>query len=140
MLTSRHLPAVILAIVLPLAGCGGPELPTTHKVSGVVSFEGRPVDEGTVMFLHSATQDSQQAELGPGGAFQVEVREGEHKVAVEPIVIETPSSATSPGSSDYKKVSNIPARYRSADTSGFTANVVAPAELTFEMTSGSKGK
>jgi hypothetical protein len=130
--------ALTLAITLPLAGCGGPELPRMHKVSGVVSFDGKPVNEGTVMFLHAATQDSQQAELGPEGEFELEVREGQHKVAVEPIVIETPPSATSPGSSDYKKVSNIPARYRSADTSGFTANVTSPGEFKFEMTRGGK--
>jgi hypothetical protein len=122
-----------------MAGCGGPEGPKMHKVSGVVTFDGKAVDEGTVMFLHAASQDSQQASLGPDGKFELEVREGQHKVAIEPIVIETPPSATSPGSSDYKKVTNIPGRYRSPETSGFTAEVTGPAEFQFEMKPG-KGK
>jgi hypothetical protein len=132
--------ALLSAIAFLIPGCGEPEGPKMVTVSGHVTFDGRPVNEGTVMFLHTATQDAQQAVLGPDGEFEISVREGQHKVAVEPIVIETPASATSPGNSDYKKVANIPGRYRSAETSGFTADVKEPAEFDFDMKPGGKAK
>ena len=130
--------ALSAAIALLIPGCSEPQGPKMVTVTGHVTYDGQPVNEGTVMFLHAATQDAQQAVLGTEGEFELTVREGQHKVAVEPIVIETPASATSPGSSDYKKVTNIPRRYRSAETSGFTADVTAPAEFDFAMKPGEK--
>ena len=141
MMLSRKFSGLLFAGTLAwfAAGCGGTDAPKLHKVSGLVTFDGHPVEEGTVMFLHDATQDSRQAPLGAEGRYEVEVREGQHKIAVEPVIIETPPSATSPGSSDYKKAPNIPGRYRSPETSGFTADVTAPAEFSFQMQPG-KGK
>lgn len=117
------------------SGCGpaGPEL---VPVSGVVTFEGAPVEEGTILFLHGETQDSRQADLGPGGAYELEVLAGTHGIAIEPVFVEIPGGPNSPPSSDYKKVTNIPARYRSSDTSGFTATVAEPAEFSFDMKKG----
>ncbi len=138
MMLSRQFSSLLFAGVLAwfAIGCGGTDAPKMHKVTGLVTFDGRPVEEGTVMFLHDATQDSRQAPLAADGRYVLEVREGQHKIAVEPVIIETPPSATSPGSSDYKKAANIPGRYRFPETSGFTAGVTAPAEFNFQMQSG----
>jgi len=132
-------PSLILAAISWSSGCG-PAGPEFIPVSGVVTFEGAPVEEGTIMFLHTETQDSQQTELQPGGKYELEVLAGAHKIAIEPIMVETQNNPNTPPSTDYKKVDNIPGRYRSSETSGLTATVTEPAEISFDMTKKGAGK
>ena len=40
----------VIAMLVCLAGCGGPEHPEVGRVSGVVTLDGQPLAEATVMF------------------------------------------------------------------------------------------
>ena len=121
--------------VLPvlMCGCGGSDGPEFVPVSGKVTFDGEPVTEGTIMFLNTATQDSRQADLAEGGRYELEVTKGTHQVAIEPIVIEYGGDGNSPPTYDYKKVKNIPNKYRSGATSGFDTTVDGEAVFDFDM-------
>lgn len=125
-----------LVVASVLTGCSGPDGPTLVKVSGKATYEGVAVEEGTIMFLHTVTQDSRQTSLGPAGTYEMEVMPGDHKVVIEPIVIEISSGKDSPAQWDYKKVSNIPSKYRSAEKSDLQATVTGPAEFSFDMQGG----
>jgi hypothetical protein len=40
----------VIVMLIGLAGCGGPEHPEVGRVSGVVTLDGQPLAEATVMF------------------------------------------------------------------------------------------
>src|SRR5436190_9846480 len=42
--------SIVIATLVCLAGCGGPEHPEVGRVSGVITFNGQPLPEATVMF------------------------------------------------------------------------------------------
>lgn len=136
---SLCLSSLLASALCTSSGCG-PAGPEFIPISGVVTFEGAPVEEGTILFLHTETQDSRQAELQPGGKYELEVLAGAHKIAIEPIMVETQNNSNTPPSTDYKKVDNIPGRYRSTDNSGLTATVTEPAEFPFDMKKKAAGK
>ncbi len=68
---------------LVVCGCGPSDGRTLVSVKGKVTFEGAPVEEGTIMFYNPATQDTEQTNLGPGGQYSMKVVLGEHKVVIE---------------------------------------------------------
>jgi hypothetical protein len=41
---------LVFMLLVCLAGCGGPEHPDVGRVSGVITFDGQPLPEATVMF------------------------------------------------------------------------------------------
>lgn len=123
-----------------LAGCGGgapPERPT-GKVSGKVTFNGKPVTEGTVVFENLKESVTRGAKLGAEGKYHEEkVPALSYSVYIIP---KPPENAGGPASSpDGKPVvasaPDIPEKYRLPATSGFTATVKegATTESTFEM-------
>ena len=117
--------AACLATVLMLAGCGQP---TMAKVSGTVTWQGKPVPDAMVQFIHknrpgaTGRTDSEGrfslTTLKPGdGAFF-----GPVSVIVQPFV---------PGNDPDKPTPpppprpDIPDRYRTVDKTPLTAEVVA---------------
>ena len=117
----------LAALLLPTGlGCGGG--PVT--VRGTVKFEGQPVTEGTVQFNDEKTGSRAEAELQPDGTYTATLPPGTYKVIVlPPLVVETGSGMPDPR---YKKVRNIPQKYRSTATSGLTATV-APDKAVNEF-------
>ena len=61
--------AGLLAVaVVPLAGCGDPAGPARYEVSGEVTYEGRPVPGGRILF----TPDASRGNGGPGSVAEIE--------------------------------------------------------------------
>ena len=84
-------PAVLMAVLLALTGCGDP----TTEVSGKVTYQGKPVAYGTVVVLDAAGAPKSGA-IQPDGTYRVSgVRPGPVKVAV--------SSPPPPGSEPTRK-------------------------------------
>jgi len=119
---------VAFALTVAIAGCGDPRGPT-GTVSGQVTFEGQPVTEGMVSYVsdegHGASGQLDSAGNytlvtvdGPG------VPVGNYKVAIRPPLAEEPDELpidyVPPDEEEYP---NIPSKYRSPSTSGFTAAV-----------------
>ncbi len=119
-------------VLLGLAGCGDSQL---GVVSGTVTLDGRPLDQGLVVFEDREKGVSVNAAIEPDGSFVVKTYDqtglppGEYMVAVKPGQVgdgETPlvggPMEAQPGGSVQ-----IPARYGSTRTSGLTATVTPGA-------------
>jgi hypothetical protein len=116
---ARSVALLIGAVALSTFGCGSAEKPI--DVAGKVTFRGEPVAEGAIQFIDDRTGRGGQVDLGPDGGYAVKLFAGEYKVAVTPPYIEDNSSGMP--NPYYKKVKNIPKKYHSTATSGFTAAV-----------------
>jgi hypothetical protein len=125
-----HVAGVVWCCAVALwLGCSSGD--GTHAVEGTVTFAGQPVAEGTVTFENTATGDTVQTTLAPDGKYSLRVAAGSYKVMVEPpMVAET---GVSDAGMTYKKVSNIPAKVRSSQSTTLTAKVESAATLDFEL-------
>jgi hypothetical protein len=87
---------VLLASAALLLGCGGdPRKPKLGRVSGKVTYNGKPVTKGVVSFVPvsgpgTATGQSATGEIGSDGSYQLTTFEsgdgavlGEHRVIVQ---------------------------------------------------------
>jgi hypothetical protein len=120
--------ALMGAAVLLAAGCGSAEKPI--DISGKVTFQGEPVNEGSVQLIDDRTGRGAEVELGPDGTYKAILFPGEYKVVVTPpYMVDTSSGMPNPY---YKKVRNIPKKYHSSETSGLTA-VVSPEKTTHDF-------
>lgn len=56
-----------LPLILSIAGCGGGDGPNVH-LSGVVTYDGKPIPQGQIMFAPNTTKGNS----GPGSAAVIE--------------------------------------------------------------------
>lgn len=121
---------VVLCCALGLLhGCSPKE--ATYEIGGTIKFAGQGVSEGTVTFEESATMNTAQAELGADGKYSLRVAPGNYKVMVEPPMVS--ETGVSDAGVTYKKVSNIPNKFRSSQSTPLTAKVESAATLDFEL-------
>ena len=119
---------------LSLSGCGASK-PPSYDVTGTVTFEGAPVEEGSVLFEDPATGAAKQVPLEPGGKYTLNLPPGNYNVALTPPLGEGRSRGDTPEDADYKPVPNIPRKYWNVRASGFTADVdEGNTTFTFDMT------
>jgi hypothetical protein len=114
---------VVLLVFLCLAGCGSGDKLARYKVEGQVAFRSQPVEEGTITFENPETGQVDSTELGPGGAYSVELPAGQYKVSVAPPLVETKGTGDSPPDLVPKNVANIPKKYWVQESSGLMADV-----------------
>ncbi|QDU62814.1 hypothetical protein Pan216_36850 [Planctomycetes bacterium Pan216] len=139
--TSKNCWAVLLGTLILSQGCGGENGPPMGQVTGKVSYNGEPVNEGLVVFQSDDGRFAAQAELEDGGSFHLKtylggVPVGSYGVLVQPPTVTFPDTPDSPGGEGFKEVKNIPQKYRDKQTSGFKANVAAGSnDFAFEMKS-----
>jgi hypothetical protein len=130
MATETHKPsssrAAIAAIVLvaaglSLAGCGKKR--DIGEIYGTVTFQGRPVTEGTVVFADEEWGTFLRASIRADGSYVLRPTKdgpfvkGEYDVTVVPLLEEAPVGITKtpPKVRDPR---DIPAKYRDSKTSG----------------------
>jgi hypothetical protein len=126
--SAMFLPAVCLAIAIVAAGCGN------HRnlafVSGKVTYHGKPLQFGSVMFQPESGQPATAA-IQPDGTFTMATRGegdgasvGKNRVRVSCFESQSPSykPANGPGELSLGK-SLIPQKYSSYETSGITVEV-----------------
>jgi hypothetical protein len=112
-------------------GCSSGDRPI--DIRGKVTFQGEPVTEGTVQFNDEKTGRGAQVELGPDGSYQATLHPAEYAVVILPPLqmVESPYGPPDPR---FKKVRNIPEKYRSTATSGLSVSVSADRTVhDFEM-------
>lgn len=118
--------AISLFLFLISVGCGGTkdQLPTT-KVDGSVSYQGTPLETGTVTFFPVSGGKHAVGMISKGGAFSLSTFEtgdgaviGKHKVVVN-VSYETPDGVPVPDS-----VPRIPAKYSSPETTTLVVDVI----------------
>jgi hypothetical protein len=122
---------VLTCLGLLALGCSPGERPIT--VSGKVTYQGQPVTEGSVQFNDPKTGRGGQFDLGTDGSYQGTLPPAEYAVIILPPELKV-ESRTGPPDFQYKKVKNIPEKYRSTATSGLLAAVSADKAVhDFEM-------
>jgi hypothetical protein len=144
---------ILLGFVVTVIGCGGAsDAPTTAAVTGVVTYQGKPMPNLSVAFIPEAgmlatgTTDAdgrfEMTTSAPGdGAVP-----GMHKVAIN-FVPETPPEMPGFPGSENVQPSPIPLTYADVTTSGLTVTVDSDSskndfkfDLTGELTSVSTGE
>jgi hypothetical protein len=133
-----HLPIsprfLIVALSLFLVGCGGGDQ-GRYTVTGKVTFQGQPVEQGEITFEDPAAGQVNSSPLGSGGSYSLEVPAGDFKVSVAPPLIEMKGTADSPPDMVRNPaVKNIPKKYWVQETSGLSAKVDKNAKaFDFEL-------
>lgn len=131
----KHFNRHLLLAVLPLlffSGCRPADKFPRYQISGKVTYQSKPVEEGTITFEDPATGQVNSGTLGSGGAYSTELPPGSFKVSVTPPLVETKGTGDSPPDMVEKNVANIPKKYRRQETSGLTADV-AKDKRTFDF-------
>jgi hypothetical protein len=119
-------------IGIVLTGCG-PGVPAgTVKLTGTVTFDGKPLvagvfNSGIITFAAKEGNASGSAAISPEGAFTVYLVPGEYDVAVRDNG-GTMSPPEQPGSRPGYYPVVIPARYTSADKSGLSLTAAADSK------------
>lgn len=110
--------SLLLLLVVAVPGCGdGRVTLPTAPVSGTVTYKGKPLEMGRVIFFHSSGQMA-GADIGAGGAFVLTAYQGENRVAIE---------CFKGYSRMMTEKSLIPAHYANYSTSGLKFDV-APGD------------
>ena len=113
-------------IAVTLAGCGS-NAPDMATVSGAVTFEGQPVEEGEIRLVPQDKSHATQAGKIRNGAYSVPARIGDNRVEILASRVDpTRKSEMGPVMLDF-----IPAKYNSA--SSLTANVTPDGKNTFDF-------
>jgi hypothetical protein len=117
-----------MAVVF-LCGCG-PSDPGLYKISGTVSFDGQPVEKGTIVFepVDSIPGNGAGGEIHHG-VFTLQSRQGKKKISIRatrPIPGKWNNVMKVPAIQQY-----IPAEYNSKTT--LTAEVLPEGENHFEF-------
>jgi hypothetical protein len=120
----------LLASFALLTGCGEKEKVREYgKVKGTVTFKGKPLDHGRVIFQHVEGPGS-DARINPDGTYELNAAVGETKVAIDcrkpDVQLGGVRKELIPGES------LIPEKFASGDTSGLKYTIV-PGEDTFDI-------
>jgi hypothetical protein len=120
---------VVLILAVVAIGCKkrGIDLPT-DPVSGHVTYQGKPLGFGRIIFHHPSGH-ALGADIAADGAFTLNVYQGNNNVSVECYDYQRPGSKVRRSRSGNDK-SLIPVRYPNYGTSG----------LTFEIKAGENNK
>jgi hypothetical protein len=78
--TDRRKSCLTLVLIIAVAGCGE-AAPSTYPVTGKVSYQGKPLPLGVVMFI-SKTGPAAAANIGPDGTYRLDAVPGKHRVSV----------------------------------------------------------
>lgn len=132
--------AALGLLISSLCGCGGGsgdivDKRPTGKISGIVTYKGEPVTDATVLFEDGKTGTTKGSDLGADGKFTIAgVPAADYKVFVVP---KPPPFTPSPDDPAKKppepNPSNIPPKYRAADSSRFTATVKEGQDNDFKF-------
>jgi hypothetical protein len=133
--------AVVFAIavgILTAGTVGCSSGPATSPVKGKVTFQGKPVAEGTVTFLNPTEGGAAEAQINKDGSytFQGGVLPGEYLVVITPLmhIVDTDPGKSPPAPME-KLAPDIPPKYRQQGTTKLRASVKpGPNEFPFDMT------
>jgi len=114
---------LLLLVILLLLGCSAGDKMPRYRVTGKVTFQGQPVEEGQITFEDPSTGQVNSAPLGSGGTYTTELPAGDYRVSVSPPLVEKPSTADTPPDMVPKNVANIPKKYWVIESSKLAAQV-----------------
>ncbi|WP_417385331.1 hypothetical protein [Gimesia sp.] len=130
----------VLLLLSTMTGCGEQiEKKPTAPVKGVVTYQGKPLETGEIVFFPDTGEQIAHAKIQPDGSFQLTTYDegdgafpGKHKVSIvserdmEGVSAEDPEASLEP--------SYIPTKYNMQKTSGLTAVVKeGDNEINFDL-------
>lgn len=130
--------AALLLAPVALVGCGGgPEGPELFPVSGTVTFDGSPVDDGRILFRRAE---------GDQKAYSAEIKAGKYSLECEAgkVKVEITASRLIPGKFDTSNPDDepqpvgemyIPAKYNSESTLEAEVKSAGENTIPFDLTS-----
>lgn len=132
--------AVLLAFGILACGCGGggTDGPERVSVSGTVTFDGTPVEQGEIRFVSEGEGSTDAASI-TNGSFTASVTPGSKRVEILASRLDPDNmveSGVNPGQMEPASVQYIPEQYNSAST--LTANITSDGDNelpTFELKS-----
>lgn len=130
-----------------LCGCGGPNHPPTHAVSGIIRDGGEPLADAIVSFISSSVQSPANGQTDESGRFTLTTfargdgaMEGSYAVTImkfekadSPAVADISDDNYDPNIVSRPPRNLLSKKYANAQTSGLTATVVAGQENSFEF-------
>ncbi len=132
------IPSMMVSLTLGFMGCTPSDQLATVPVKGMVTFEGKPLPNGSVIFIPSGGGPTAEANIGPGGEYALGtykkadgVPPGEYNVMVVAMTEQDSLEAESARGAE----SLIPSRYGDPSKSGLSASVKAgdPNEINFTL-------
>ena len=137
---SHRLPPVAICVVslLMVCGCGGGDRPDTIATSGIVTYQGKPVEGAQVMFTSEVARPASATTDGAGRFELTTFRSGDGAVASEYCITITKSEIlpTEDTNNPYAQTRNaLPGKYANPQTTPLTAKIVggSPTELSFAL-------
>lgn len=120
--------AALLVALFFLGGCGN----NVQDVSGTIQVDGKPAEEGTIVFVPADGKTQTASGLIKGGSYSAKVPLGQMKVAISvPKVVGKKKSYDTPDSPERPITEeSLPAKYSNRDKT----------ELQFEVKSGQNKK
>jgi hypothetical protein len=133
---------VLLVLSLALAGCGNDQM-RTAVVKGQVTYKGKPVPNGTVLFIPKVPGPTATGELSPDGTFShTTYKKGDGAVLGTHRVVISAMEDTShrlPEQRNPLPPPIVPDKYTSAATTDLEVEVqVGENNVTFELKDGRK--
>jgi hypothetical protein len=125
---------VLISTITFLSGCGESGLSPSGKVSGIVTFLGKPITEGEVHFYSPKLGVGAKIPLDSSGHFVLSapIEVGDYSVAVTPPPLPDPSVGTPPP--PKLEHASIPSKYRNNSLSGLVASIkVGDNKLSFDL-------
>lgn len=109
--------------VLGLLGCSGSKdmLPTA-PVEGVVTYQGKPLTVGKVVFFHHTGQAA-SGDLSDTGGFKMDAFQGKNTIAIVSFGPDRPNPIKNALPAIVPGESLVPRHYNEAQTSGLTFEV-----------------
>jgi hypothetical protein len=142
--------ATVSVLLVGSAGCGGRPSdqwtrarPATFPATGLVRFEGKPVEGATVIFFAESRNIAATATTGPDGRFSLRTFDpgdgailGRHAVTIDKSteVLEIPKDPEAPPPPP-KITRHLPERYADRERSGLSAEMTesGPNEFAFDL-------
>lgn len=131
----------LVTICLALAGCGGGGLETV-SVSGTVTYDGKPLENGIVRFVPVDPEGMlATGTLKPGGVFTLATRgtdgvlKGDYKVTVESFLIDETVPEKDRELGIGGKKSAILEKYSDPEKSGLTEQINGSRSISIELQS-----
>jgi len=122
-----------LVVSLGLSGCSGNgDSRPQSEFFGVVTFDDKPMEEGSIHFTSPKTGESAFCNLGEGGAYQVTFPGGDlnesYEVTIKEAVVDTEGIPAHEMPPPVKLSVSLPQRYRQRPTSGLRATLEKPGK------------
>jgi hypothetical protein len=134
----RSVAACLVASLCVLASACGQSGPAMGRVSGTVTYQGKPVTAGTVSFISTdTTRPNANGKIGADGSYTLQTTEpgdgaqvGDYKIVVSG---KNPDELNNPlPGAPIKVKSALPSKYENPDTSELKATV-APGSQTIPI-------